>query len=73
MILWFALACAAVILLIYRSGPNAIWGTATLAAVVGIVIAAFQPGFEWSTVGKAIVIGTFVGLAFEWLPRILKN
>jgi hypothetical protein len=70
MVWWVAAVGAAVVLLAHLKRRNAVWGTATFGALVGVVIAIFQPGFDWSTVGKAVVIGTFVGLAFEWLPRI---
>lgn len=70
--IWGLLSVAAVAsLLIYgRKGPNAVWGTATLGALIGIGLAVYQPGFDWRTIGKAAVIGTFIGLAFEWLPLV---
>ena len=72
--LWWILSIGAVgVLLTYaRKGQNAVWGTATVGALIGVGIAVYQPGFDWQTVGKAAVIGTFVGLAFEWLPQIPK-
>jgi hypothetical protein len=69
--IWSALTIAAiVILLAYWQGPNAVWGTATLGVFIGIGVAVYQPGFDWWTVGKAAVIGTLTGLAFEFLPLI---
>ena len=57
-------------LVIYRNGPNAVWGTATLALVIGIV-AAFVAGWPfWATVGKAVAIGALIGLVFQWLPLL---
>lgn len=73
MIWWILTAAAAVVLLAYWGSRNAVWGTATFAALVGVVIAVIRPGFDWGTVGKAFVIGTFIGLAFEWLPRIVRR
>ena len=73
MIWWILTAAAVVILLVYRGSKNAVWGTATIGAVVGIVIAIIRPGFSWSTVGKAFVIATFIGFAFEWLPRLVSK
>ena len=70
MIWWILSGSAAVALLTHFGGKNAVWGTATFGVLIGIVIAVFQPGFEWRTVGKAFVIGALVGLALEWLPRI---
>jgi hypothetical protein len=69
MIWWILTAGAVVALLLYRGSRNAVWGTATLGALVGVVVAVIS-GFEWSIVGKAVVVGTFAGLAFEWLPRL---
>lgn len=51
-------------------GQNAVWGGATIGAVVGVVIAAVRPGFEWSTVGQSAVIGAFIGLLAEILGAI---
>lgn len=73
MIWWIASAVAAVVLLAHWRGPNAVWGTATLGALIGVVIAIFQPGFDWSIVGKALVTGTFVGLSFEWLTGVVTR
>jgi hypothetical protein len=51
-------------------GRNAVWGGATLGAIIGVVVAIFQPGFEWATVGHGAVIGSFVGLIAELLGAI---
>ena len=72
MIWWILSAGAAVVLLMYWGSRNAVWGIATFGALVGLVIAVFT-GFGWSIVVKAGVIGTFAGLAFEWLPRLLPR
>ena len=72
--LWWILSGAAVVaLLAHWRGANAVWGTATFGALIGVAIAMFQPSFDWSAVGKAAVVGTFVGLAIEWLPRAVRN
>jgi len=73
MIWWILLVTAAVALLAHWRGRNAVWGSATIGVLVGIVIAVFRPGFDWWIVGKAVVIATFVGLALEWVPRIGRN
>jgi len=69
MIIWGFLSVAAVAVLVayWRKGPNAVRGTATVGAVIGAI---YQPSFDWWTVGKAAVIGTFIGLAFELLPLV---
>lgn len=71
MIWWGILAVGAAILWKYRKeGPNAVWGTATLALFIGLAVAIYQPGFDWWTIGKAVSIGALVGLVFEMLPRL---
>lgn len=51
-------------------GQNAVWGGATIGAIVGVAIAIWRPGFDWSTVGQSAVIGAFVGLLAEVLGAI---
>jgi hypothetical protein len=51
-------------------GRNAVWGGATLGALIGVVIAFFRDSFDWGVVGHAIVIGAVVGLAAEGLGWI---
>ncbi|MFT6610201.1 MAG: hypothetical protein ACJA1G_002310, partial [Qipengyuania sp.] len=48
---WFVIAGGVIALGIYaRRGQNAVWGTATLALLIGVGIAIFQPEFAWFTV-----------------------
>ena len=54
-------------------GPNAVWGTATFSIVVGIVVALVAGWPFWATLGKAVVIGTLVGVVFQLLPRLVSN
>jgi hypothetical protein len=42
-----------------------------LGAIVGVAIATFSEGFDWWIVGKAFIIGTLIGVALEWLPRLI--
>lgn len=72
MIWWFFGVLAGLALLAHRNGPNAVWGTATFGGLIGVAVAVFRPGFDWSIIGKAVVIGALVGLIFHWLPKILK-
>lgn len=53
-----------------NKGANAVWGTATLGLLVGIGIAIFQSGFDWTTIAKAVTAAATIGLAFELLPRL---
>lgn len=78
MTIWSILSfAAAVSLLLYaRKGQNAVWGTATVAIPIGLVIAILvaifgSSGFDWWIIGKAVVVGALTGLAFEWLPRLV--
>lgn len=73
MIWWILLAVAVLALLGHWGSRNAVWGTATFGALIGIGVATYQPGFDWWLVGKSVVIATFVGLAVEWLPRLGKK
>ena len=72
MTIWGILSVVAVVVLLayWWKGPNAVWGTATVSAVVGVGVAIYQPGFDWWTVGKSVIIGTFIGLTFELLPFV---
>jgi uncharacterized membrane protein len=75
--MWMFLYIVATIsLLIYFfKGPNAVWGTATVGLIVGIIIAIFS-GFTWLTIIKSMVIGVLLGVAFESLGSIsdrMKN
>jgi hypothetical protein len=51
-------------------GRNAVWGGATLGAIIGIVVAIARPEFDWPTVGHGAVIGAFFGLIAEILGAI---
>jgi len=73
MMWWISAGIALAALVIHHRGPNAVWGTTTFAVPVGLVIALIQPGFDWSTVGKVMIVGTFLGLFFEYLPRLFQK
>ena len=73
MIWQILLGVAVVILLLHWGSRNAVWGTATFGAIVGFVVAFFGDGFQWWTVGKALIISTFIGAALEWIPRIFRK
>jgi len=67
------LAIAVVVLLIFWRRRSAVWGAATFAMIIGFSISIFQPGFDWWIVGKAVIIGTFIGLVLEGLPMLVKQ
>jgi hypothetical protein len=64
-----ALGIAALEKFFFR-GQNAVWGGATLGAIIGVIVAFFRPEFEWAIVGQASVIGAFIGLVAEALGAI---
>lgn len=68
--MWYALTALAVIfLLVFSNGPNAVGGGLTLGFVGGLiaagVYAAMGSGFQWSVVGKWIVVCVLAGTAIE--------
>lgn len=73
MIWQILLGVAIVILLLHSGSKNAVWGTATLGVIVGLIVAFFGDGFEWWTVGKSFVIATFIGATLEWIPKIFQR
>ncbi len=73
MLWWIIGIAAAVALILYRSGPNAVWGTATLGVIIGVVIALIQPSFDWSTLAKSGAVGALIGVVFELLPKLANR
>ena len=70
---WTVYALGVATLLWHFKGRNAVWGTASLGLIVGVVLALFQSGFNFSTIGKAVCIGAIIGTVFEWLPRLTSK
>lgn len=71
--LWWALYVVAIAtLLLHFSSRNAVWGSATLGFLIGVVIALFGDGFDWWTVAKAVAIAATIGTLIEWIPRLLN-
>ena len=55
MVWWIVLAAGAFALVFFSNkGANAVWGTATLGVVVGIVLHFIYPGAFWWTMGRAV-------------------
>ena len=69
MVWWILVGIAVLILLLNFRTKNAIWGTATLGLLIGLIVTVIRPGFDWWTVGKAVVIATFIGAALQWSAR----
>ena len=72
---WLIVYVVGVFSLLYfaNKGANAVWGTATLGFLVGIGIAVYQPGFDWTTIVKSVTTAATVGLAFELLPQLASR
>jgi len=59
---------AGVLLLVFWRGRNAVWGGATIGAIVGLILALVKG--NWSLLTLSFAIGTFVGLGAEGLGRL---
>ena len=62
---------AGVLLILHWKGPNAVWGGATLGAIVGLIIALVKG--DWGLMALSFAAGTYAGTVFEWLPRIVMR
>ncbi len=62
---------AAVLLVLHRKGPNAVWGGATLGVIVGLIVALVVR--DWSLLALIFAIGTFAGTVFEWVGRLSRR
>ena len=70
---WILYPAAAVALVSHWGSKNAVWGTAILGALIGLIAAIVWPAFDWGMIGKAFVIGSLIGLVFEWLLRLIRR
>lgn len=70
---WILGLMAAAGLFVFRDGPNAVWGTATVAIVIGAVVAFFSGWPIWDTIWKSVIIGALIGVVFEVLPRLVGS
>ena len=59
---------AGVLLLVFWRGRNAVWGGATIGAIVGLILAIVKE--DWSLLALSFAIGTFVELGAEGLGRL---
>jgi len=62
---------AGVLLVLHWKGPNAVWGGATLGAIVGLILALVKS--DWSLLALVFAIGTFAGTLFEWIGRLASK
>ena len=62
MSIWAILAIVAgVLLIVFWRGRNAVWGSASLGVIVGIILSLVKS--KWSLMLPCFTIGTFAGLA----------
>lgn len=67
--MWIALAIIVLIgLICFRGSRNAVWGSATIGLIGGLIAAAII-GFAWTIVGKWIISAALIGIAVELLGR----
>jgi len=62
---------AGVLLILHWKGPNAVWGGATLGAIVGLIIALVKG--DWGLLTLSFAVGTFAGTVSEWIGRIANR
>ena len=62
---------AGVLLILHWKGPNAVWGGATLGAIVGLIVALVKG--DWGLLALSFAAGTFAGTVFEWVGRIANK
>ena len=62
---------AVILLVLHWKGPNAVWGTATLGVIVGL-IAALVSG-DWSLLALIFAVGAFIGTVFELIGRVRRR
>jgi hypothetical protein len=59
---------AGVLLLVFWRGRSAVWGGATIGAIVGLILALVKG--DWSLLALSFAVGTFVGLGAEGLGQL---
>lgn len=73
MVWWILYAVATLMLLLHFGTRNAVWGGATLGLMIGVVVALFRDGFDWSLVAKFAAIAALDGTITEWVPRLANR
>lgn len=68
---------AAIFLIIYWRGPNAVWGGITFGLIGGLIFAiifwVLGSGFQLLTIGKGIVVGILGGVVAEQLGKLSRK
>lgn len=73
--IWIILGIVSILLLaFYYNKKNAVWGGLAIGIILGLITAVimyFQGfGFDWSIIGKFIVVCVLTGFGAELLGRI---
>lgn len=65
---------AVVLLIVYSRSKNAVWGSMTIGAVIGIGVVIFQVisgvGFHWLIIVRCAMLGTLLGFIAELLGKV---
>jgi small basic protein len=70
MYIWTILTVVTLILLaIYWSSKNAVWGGLTVGIIIGILWK-FVSGTDWYTIVKVAIVATLLGFGFELLGML---
>ncbi|MEO7444591.1 MAG: hypothetical protein ABIU55_03780 [Ferruginibacter sp.] len=73
---WLILGIISIIALLssFAIGKNSIWGSMTVAVIIGLVIALVYvfkgESFHWTIIKKAAIVGTLSGVLFEIIARV---
>ena len=59
---------AGILLIVFWRGRNAVWGGATIGAIVGLILAIVKG--DWSLLALSFAIGAFAGLGAEGFGRL---
>lgn len=73
--IWIILGIISILLLVfYYNKKNAVWGGLVIGIILGLITAIimyFQgSGFNWSIIGKFVVVCTLIGFGAELLGKI---
>lgn len=73
--MWTFLSIITIIsLIVFWKGPNAVWGGFSLGAMGGLAMAivsfSVSKEFQWSMVGKGVIVGVVLGLGAELFGKL---
>ena len=62
-----AIIAGVLLLLSFGGGRNAVWGGASLGAIVGVIVSLATDNWDWLLF--IFAVGTFIGTISEWIGR----